>query len=242
MNFIISIIINVITIGFIIYGLIFSKNKQISISDYIKSKINSYTKIDILIGILIGFIAMLVIYLVELKLNFIQVISINNLNIKIIATFFSLVMMALGEELLFRGFMLIGLMHILKNKYIAVLITAILFGLAHAGNPNATIVSVISNGLGGVMYAIAFIESNSIWLPFGLHFAWNFFQGPIFGFPVSGIDFGGIIEQNSAVSQNLIYGGTYGPEGGIIGISFRILVILMLLLYYIFSIKKRKKL
>ena len=150
--------------------------------------------------------------------------------------------MALGEELLFRGFMLSGLMHILKNKYMAVSITAILFGLAHAGNPNATTVSVVSNGLGGVMYAIAFIESNSIWLPFGLHFAWNFFQGPIFGFPVSGMDFGGIIQQSSAVSQNLIYGGIYGPEGGSIGISFRILVILILLLYYTFSIRKRTKL
>lgn len=241
MNFIISIIINVITVGFIIYGLIISKNKQIPISDYIRSKLSKYSKIDILVGIIIGFIAMLGIYLVELKLNFIQIKSINNLNFKIITTLFSLAVMALGEELLFRGFMLSGFIHILKNKYIAVLLTAILFGLAHAGNPNATIVSVISNGLGGVMYAIAFIESNGIWLPFGLHFAWNFFQGPVFGFPVSGMNFGGIIEQNTAVSQNLIYGGTYGPEGGIIGISFRILVILMLLLYYTFSIKKRNK-
>lgn len=242
MNFIISIIINVITVGFIIYGLRISKNKQIPISDYIRSKLSKYSKIDILVGIIIGFIAMFGIYLVELKLNFIQIQSINNLNFKIITNFSSLAMMALGEELLFRGFMLSGFIHILNNKYIAVLLTAILFGLAHAGNPNATIVSVISNGLGGVMYAIAFIESNSIWLPFGLHFAWNFFQGPILGFPVSGMDFGGIIEQNPAVSQNLIYGGTYGPEGGIIGISFRILVILMLLLYYTFSIKKRNKL
>lgn len=241
MNFIISIIINVITVGFIIYGLIISKNKQIPISDYIRSKLSKYSQVDILVGIIIGFIAMLGIYLVELKLNFIQIKSINNLNFKIITTLFSLAVMALGEELLFRGFMLSGFIHILKNKYIAVLLTAILFGLAHAGNPNATIVSVISNGLGGVMYAIAFIESNGIWLPFGLHFAWNFFQGPVFGFPVSGMNFGGIIEQNTAVSQNLIYGGTYGPEGGIIGISFRILVILMLLLYYTFSIKKRNK-
>jgi membrane protease YdiL (CAAX protease family) len=229
-------------VGFIIYGLIISKNKQIPLSDYIKSKLNKYSKIDISIGILIGFIAMLGIYLLEFNLNYIQVKSTNNFNVKFIVTFCSLAVMALGEELLFRGFMLSGLMHLLKNKYIAVLITAILFGLAHAANPNATIVSVVSNGLGGVMYAIAFIESNSIWLPFGLHFAWNFSQGPIFGFPVSGMDFGGIIEQNSAVNQNLIYGGAYGPEGGIIGISFRILVILMLLLYYIFSLKKREKL
>ena len=203
MNFLISITINVITVGFIIYGLIISKNKQIPLSDFVKSKFNKYSKIDIFIGILIGFIAMLGIYLVELKLNFIQVKNTNNFNVKFIVTFCSLAVMALGEELLFRGFMLSGLMHILKNKYIAVWITAILFGLAHAGNPNATIVSIVSNGLGGVMYAIAFIESNSIWLPFGLHFAWNFFQGPIFGFPVSGIDFGGMIEQNPAVSQNL---------------------------------------
>lgn len=235
-----SLIINIVAVCFIIYGIRIVKKNEIDIKDYIKSRLNKYTKIDIIAGILIGFIAMVAIYLIELKLNCFEIKNINGVDGKFITTLLTLAGLALGEEILFRGFMLNGLIHILKNKYIAVTITAVLFGLAHAGNPNATTVSIISNALGGVMYAIAFIESDSIWLPFGLHFAWNFFQGPVFGFPVSGMNFGGIVEQSFEAGQNIISGGSYGPEGGIVGISFRIVIIVMLLLYYFAIIKKRK--
>ena len=236
-----GLIINIVSVCFIVYGLINIKKNGIELKDYIKSRLNKYTKVDIIVGILIGFIAMTAIYVIELKLNCFEIKNINSIDGKFITTLLTLAGLALGEEILFRGFMLNGLIRLLKNKYIAVAITAVLFGLAHAGNPNATTVSIASNALGGVMYAIAFIESDSIWLPFGLHFAWNFFQGPVFGFPVSGMNFGGIVEQNFEAGQNFISGGSYGPEGGSIGISFRIVIIVMLLLYYSVSIKNRKK-
>lgn len=235
-----NLIINIVAIGFIIYGLITVKKNEINLKDYIKSNFNKYTKVDVIVGILIGFIAMAAIFFIELKLNCFEIKNINSISDNFIITLLTLAVLALGEELLFRGFMLNGLIRLLKNKYIAVIITAVLFGLAHAGNPNATTISIISNGLGGVMYAVAFIESDSIWLAFALHFAWNFFQGPVFGFPVSGMNFGGIVEQSFEAGPNIISGGSYGPEGGIVGISFRIVIIAMLLLYYFVSIKKRK--
>lgn len=237
-----SLIINIAAVCFIVYGLINIKKNGIELKDYIKSRLNKYTKVDIIVGILIGFIAMAAIYFIELKLNCFEIKNMNGINGKFITTLLTLAGLALGEEILFRGFMLNGLICLLNNKYIAVTITAVLFGLAHAGNPNATILSIASNALGGVMYAIAFIESDSIWLPFGLHFSWNFFQGPVFGFPVSGMNFGGIVEQNFEAGQNFISGGSYGPEGGIIGVSFRIAIIVMLALYYFVNIKNRKSL
>ena len=232
-------IINFIALGFVIYSGIIVRRNQISLRDYLKTKFTKYSTRDIIVGIFIGLVAIGGIYLVESHLNFIKIQSTNNINGKFISLLLTLAFMALGEELLFRGFMLNGLIHISKNKCLSVIITAVLFGLAHASNPNATTVSIISNGLGGAMYSIAFIESESIWLPFALHFAWNFFQGPVFGFPVSGLHFGGIVNQSFVPGKNILTGGSYGPEGGIIGISFRFVVIIMLMLYYYISIKKR---
>ena len=235
-------IINVISLCFIIYAVVIVKKSKTSLRFYLKVSFNEYTSQDIIVGFFIGLFAMVGIYCVELNLNYIKIQNINLVDGKFVNAFFTLLVMAFAEELLFRGFMLTGLIRILKKKYIAVIITAVLFGLAHASNPNATPISVISNGLGGVMYSIAFIESESIWLPFALHFSWNFFQGPVFGFPVSGLSFGGIVQQSFVVGKNSFTGGGYGPEGGMIGISFRIAVIIMLLLYYKFNIKKRTNL
>lgn len=237
-----GLIINFVAFCFIINAVVFVRKRKISMRDYIKMTPNRYTRQDIIVGIFIGFLAMTCIYLVEFNLAYIRVQNISHINNKLISSFLLLALVAFGEELLFRGFMLNGLLKILKNQYVAVIITGVLFGLVHGSNPNATSLSMVSNGLGGVMYSIAFIESEGIWLPFALHFAWNFFQGPVFGFPVSGVHFGGVVQQSFAIGKNAFTGGGYGPEGGIIGISFRIVVIIMLLLYYYFSIKKRNDL
>lgn len=107
--------------------------------------------------------------------------------------------------------MLNGFVLILKNKYLAIIIAAVLFGLARASNPNATMISIIGNGLDGAIYSIAFIESDSLWLPFALHFSLNFFQ---------------------------FTGGSYGPEGGIMGLTIRISVTMILLMIYYYFNKK----
>jgi hypothetical protein len=88
------------------------------------------------------------------------------------------------------------------------------------------------------MYAIAFLDSGRIWLGWGLHFAWNFFQGSILGFPVSGMTEGGSLIQQAAVGPEIITGGAYGPEAGLVGMSFRFVVIG--LLYAWFSWDKKR--
>ena len=68
------------------------------------------------------------------------------------------------------------------------------------------------------------------WPPLGLHFSWNFSQGPIWGFPVSGFDFGGLIMQETPGSD-LVIGGAYGPEAGLVGMFFRFVIMAMGLFY-----------
>jgi hypothetical protein len=135
------------------------------------------------------------------------------------------------EEVFFRALLLNGLVVVLGGrKWLAILISAALFGIIHLSNPGASAISAFGNALGGIIYGMAFLGGKNIWLPMGLHFSWNFSQGPIFGFPVSGLNMGGLIVQEHSGSA-LLTGGAYGPEAGMVGITFRFVIMIMVLLY-----------
>jgi len=113
----------------------------------------------------------------------------------------------------------------------AVLVGAAVFGYLHFTNPDATWFSVFGNALGGLMYGIAFLGGRNVWLPLGLHFGWNFVQGPLLGFPVSGLDQGGIVQQHPVDAVSIVTGGAYGPEAGIVGMAFRFVIIALVIGY-----------
>jgi hypothetical protein len=75
------------------------------------------------------------------------------------------------------------------------------------------------------MYGLAFILTGRIWLGLGLHFAWNFVQGPILGFILSGHPVDHALFHVDDLGPVWLTGGLYGPEGGIVGIGFRFAVI-----------------
>jgi len=189
-------------------------------------------------GIGIGAIVMLCIFGIEWAFGAIRVEGLTAPEGGIWIQFAFLIFAALLEEILSRSLLLGGLVILLRErKWLAMGISAVFFGLAHAANPNASIISIFGNALGGVMYAIAFLESGRIWLAWGLHFAWNFFQGPILGFPVSGEEFTSFVRQ-VPIGSDLITGGDYGPEAGLVGIIFRFVAVA--LLYGWFSLRKDK--
>jgi membrane protease YdiL (CAAX protease family) len=119
-----------------------------------------------------------------------------------------------------------GLCLVLGGRRIAaVLIAAGLFGMTHMFFAGASPLSVLSNSLGGVAYALAFVLTGRIWLGFGLHFAWNFVQGPMLGFIVSGHALGRGLFRIDDFGPDWLTGGAYGPEGGIVGLAMRFAVI-----------------
>jgi membrane protease YdiL (CAAX protease family) len=138
---------------------------------------------------------------------------------------------AFAEELLNRALLLSGLMVTLGGRpAMAVVLCSLVFGLLHLANHNATALSVVGNTLGGMIYALAFVLSKRLWLPIGLHFGWNFVQGPLLGFPVSGFDMGGLQHINE-IGPAWLTGGAYGPEAGLVGIVFRFVIIALMLLW-----------
>ena len=145
------------------------------------------------------------------------------------------------EEIVNRSLLLSGLAIGLGGRSrTAVLLTAVAFGLAHLTNPGASAASGLGNALGGLIYGYAFVMSGRIWLPLGLHFAWNFVQGPLLGFPVSGLAMGGL-QQIHDLGPAWLTGGSYGPEAGAVGISFRFVELALVVLYMSLSRNKGRR-
>lgn len=119
-----------------------------------------------------------------------------------------------AEELLSRGYHLQNLRDGL-NLPLALLISSAVFGLLHLGNPNADWISTLSIVLAGLFLAYGWARTRELWIPIGLHIGWNFFQGTIFGFPVSGTEGYHLIRQ-TVEGPVEITGGAFGPEAGLV--------------------------
>jgi hypothetical protein len=121
---------------------------------------------------------------------------------------------AVGEEIVFRGVVFRRLEDTLGTT-LALVLSAAAFGLIHAGNPGASWVSTLAIALeSGVLLALAFAATRSLWLPIGLHFGWNLTEGGVFGAAVSGGQYTGLIAAPLSGAP-LITGGTFGPEASL---------------------------
>jgi hypothetical protein len=119
-----------------------------------------------------------------------------------------------GEELLFRGYWLQNLAEGL-NWFWAVIISSIVFALAHSFNPDVTWEAILGLVVAGVFFAFGYMRTSLLWLPIGIHFGWNFFEGTVFGFQVSGLNSFSLIQQTVS-GPPMITGGAFGPEAGLI--------------------------
>jgi len=150
-----------------------------------------------------------------------------NLLLFIIAFLF----VALNEELIFRGYILNNLMSSL-NKYFALAISAVIFAIFHGFNPNLTLIGLINIALAGVLLGIFYIHKKNLWFPIMLHLAWNYFQGPILGFEVSGIQIDKTLITQQISGKQLITGGSFGFEGSILVTILMIISITIIHLIY----------
>lgn len=139
---------------------------------------------------------------------------------------FGFVLVGVEEELFSRGYLIRNLaegLHFprLSGKaavLIAYLSTSLFFGFLHANNPNATLASSLNLVLAGLFLGLGFVLTGELAIPIGLHIAWNFAQGYVFGFPVSGVDAHISLLATGQNGPALWTGGAFGPEGGLIGL------------------------
>ena len=129
--------------------------------------------------------------------------------------FFLLMVAAADEELVFRGYPFQRLVEA-GGPVFAVIAFSVLFGAAHVKNPFHNWISTLNTAAVGVLLAVCYLRTRALWLPLGIHFSWNFVQGYVLGFPVSGMVFPGAVLQANIGGATWLTGGAYGPEGSIL--------------------------
>jgi len=177
--------------------------------------------IDLLAGIGITFLMMGMIYLIMLSAGWLkfekfawEVESVSSVLVSTLSFLLVFVFVGWNEELLSRGYHLQTLASGL-NLVGGIVLSSAVFGLLHLGNPNATWISAAGIFLAGLFLAYGYVRTRQLWLSIGLHIGWNFFEGVVFGFPVSGLDiypFTHIRIQG----PELWTGGAFGPEAGLV--------------------------
>lgn len=171
----------------------------------------------LLIGLGAGFAVFSVAVAVAAALGVYQVTGRGDLSQLLSALIAAAIFPAVNEELLFRG-ILFRWLEEWGGSWVALLLTSALFGCAHLLNPNASPIAAIGIAFeAGVMLGAAYMLTRSLWLPMGLHAAWNFAQGEIYDIPVSGMPVHGMVQARLS-GPPLLTGNGFGLEASVIAI------------------------
>lgn len=140
-----------------------------------------------------------------------------------------------AEEIYTRGW-IIPLFSKNYSVFVAILVSTLFFVVGHVGNNGFNLVSIISLILFSILLSILFLKADNIWICGALHSAWNFTQSYLLGFNVSGIETSSILHF-SQTTPNIINGGVYGPEAGLIS-----LLVTFLAIIFVWKVDFNKKL
>ncbi|WP_225335658.1 CPBP family intramembrane glutamic endopeptidase [Halomicrobium urmianum] len=192
---------------------------------------------NLAVGLALGVLMTTVVFLVELAAGLIAVRGVLVartglgfpggvpawLMVAIMLVYF--VAVGVGEEVLIRGYLMTNLAEGLtgfpavgKRTAIAAaaVATSALFGLIHLGNPNASLLSALNISVVGLFLAAAYVVTEDLGIPIGIHVTWNFSLSSIYGFPVSGITVPATLVDVREIGPDLITGGQFGPEAGLV--------------------------
>ncbi len=135
---------------------------------------------------------------------------------RILAVVIILIAGALAEELMFRGYPFQRLEEGIGAAG-AIAVFSLLFGAVHLMNPGASVLGLVNTIVIGVVLAVAYLRTRALWLPWGIHFAWNATLGLLIGLPVSGLRVFNVAIRTTARGAPWLTGGSYGIEASLPG-------------------------
>jgi uncharacterized protein len=192
---------------------------------------------DFVFGLLMGAISMTLIFLVLLATGNITLrenLLKPNFSMTAAVGIITYIIVGIKEEVLSRGYC-INVLNQMNNPALSVFISSIIFSALHLFNPNVKLFGLINIVLVGFLLGFMYLKSGNLWMPIGYHIAWNYFQGSVFGFPVSGITQKGVYSI-SVYQDNLLTGGSFGPEAGVLAT-----IVIILGFIYILQMKNKRK-
>lgn len=200
------------------------KEKFINLGFQTKNRLKEFS-----VGIGLGALVMGFGYLLFLTIGQISFVNIDFDIQKTLLSVAIFIFVAVTEEVLVRGYILKNLMYSF-NKYVALIVSSLLFSLMHAANPNIDWLSMINLFLAGILLGISYIHTRNLWFPIALHLSWNLFQS-LLGFNVSGQDIYSLVNFKLEES-NALNGGEFGFEGSVFCLTVEIVLIFIVVGYY----------
>ncbi|MEG0295344.1 MAG: CPBP family intramembrane glutamic endopeptidase [Clostridium sp.] len=188
---------------------------------------------DLIIGLVLGAVTISIVAMIITNVGGVQFINkmdTPNIVLSIISGLILFISIGIAQEVLTRGYYM-SVLKQARNKYVVLFVPAILFAIMSLGSKGMGIIPFINLCLMGITFAYMFVKSKSLWMPIGFHIMWSYIQGYVFGFNVSGEKVVGLYEV-SITQSNLINGGTFGPEGGLVVTGMLLLLIYGIRLYY----------
>lgn len=193
---------------------------------------------NLILGLVMGIIAITLAFILILLSK--SGVLVNSLleprfSLSLVLYLILFILVGFAEELLSRGYIIGAMEASNNNKWFAIMVSAVIFSLMHYGNNGFSFIPFLNIFLVGILFGVMYVKTKSIWLSTGFHITWNFFQGCIYGMPVSGITTPKLYEM-TFVGNSILNGGTFGPEGGLIVT----MVIILMLVSLVFLIKNKK--
>lgn len=173
-------------------------------------------KKDLLSGISLAIVLYAVGFGVSLLAGAIEIAGVVFNPSSLLISFVFFLLVAITEEFSLRGFVLERMLQGGVNKFWALFLSATLFSLVHIANPNFDFLSFINILLAGILLGSSYIYTRNLCFPIALHWFWNWIQGPVLGYEVSGNKFCDGLLTLYLPETNLINGGAFGFEGSIL--------------------------
>ena len=199
-------------------------------------QIDQSTISDLIIGFLIPSLMMALIFLVEYAAGWTQfhgwswqTVGMGQSVIGLLGGLSAFILVGISEEIFSRGYHLQNLMEGL-NLHWALFLSSSVFALMHFFNPSSNLMSTLGLLAAGYFLAYGWVRTRRLWLPIGLHIGWNFFEGNVFGFQVSGLDTFRLLLHTPS-GPEFITGGTFGPEAGLLALPAMLLGAWLVKLY-----------
>lgn len=209
----------------LLYCKLFEKRKAYTLGYTAKGCVTEY-----LMGAVIGLV-MISLPVLVCKLTGCITITVSKdfSPVMVLLFFIAFLFQGMGEEVLFRGYLMTSLAR-KTNIWIAIIGNSLMFSFFHIGNASFSFIAFLNIFLFGVFASVFMLKRGSIWAVGAIHSLWNFGQGNIFGFNVSGNPkFDTLFESTQQNFGKILHGGDFGPEGGL-GVTVILLVALLVAL------------
>ena len=187
---------------------------------------------ELKLGLVMGFGIMTFLFLL-FWITGINEVSVGAMNFDVLKTLLGMTVLwffaAIIEEIITRGYLLQSLAEG-SRQWIAMGTFSLVFTLGHIMNPNWSFAGALNIFLVGIMFSVAYFKTRSLWLPNGLHMAWNWTQGSLWGMNVSGFVVPNSVMVSKPVGPEWLSGGEFGAEG-----SYITVIAVLALTWYIWQ-------